>query len=754
MNPVAQGQHVWPALVWWGLLTATILFVPAYPMGFLDGIPADHLLDFVAAIAAAALIVSRDFSNVSRRQSACLLALLVLCAGLRVSSHWTYGGHSLIARYETALGSGKLQLQRSTRCSLPGASHLDENVDFDGIRIGFGRHPLWTDFLNSLGSRSEKNLDPLATPLRVHWTGFIHPSRDCALAVESNSAAALLEGQGRLRAGRQYPLSIQVSFPNLEHPHIRLLTQDDQLPVPADWLSPDERAAGSTSIAALLGIASWGVAAAWVYFLFRFSQLPVRARSFAITGECLILLIAVASGAILWELNSARDAGFAILPPDDYLLYENEARGLAANGFCQDDGVSFHRSPAMRYYLAAAHALFGESGYGVILFQQLLRGATGILVLHLMRRLAAPAWTGWAAAGIVILLPGPLTLSLRYWPETPGALLLVGVCLALVREERTKRGASSICTGLLCGLLALVRTNAVSLVPAIVVWTLFRGRGWRSALTFLSSAIGVLCFVPLRNYAVTGQWMLTPTEGAVTMVLGNNVPRDTNIGWAFTGSPGHDELLRQGMEKLWEFDHNRLASYDPFSPEDNARMAPALVRVWLAYVAQHPGHFLTQLLARVWHWFLPGWHVASVLSVLALAGFGFLVRGKGNRAWWTVWMATAAYSAPFWIAYFEPRHRAVILPELTALALFGVGCWMPAFGGIWQKLLAHVEHRDVRTDLPHLPGQVAANLRKRFHGEDARSRLLRDGERSVPDEFLDGRHKPGAHAQTAESHAE
>ena len=53
----------------------------------------------------------------------------------------------------------------------------------------------------------------------------------------------------------------------------------------------------------------------------------------------------------------------------------------------------------MRYYLAAAHALFGESGYGVILFQQLLRGATGILVLRLMRRLAAPAWTGWAAAG-------------------------------------------------------------------------------------------------------------------------------------------------------------------------------------------------------------------------------------------------------------------------------------------------------------------------------------------------------------------
>ena len=128
------------------------------------------------------------------------------------------------------------------------------------------------------------------------------------------------------------------------------------------------------------------------------------------------------------------------------------------------------------------------------------------------------------------------------------------------------------------------------------------------------------------------------------MVLGSNIPRNTNISSAFSGSPEHDNLLRLGMERLWDFEHNPSACYDPVAPQDNARMAPALLRVWLAYVTQHPGRFLAQLLARASRWFFPGWHVVSILSVLAFACSTFLFRGKGNSAWRTVWMLTIAYS--------------------------------------------------------------------------------------------------------------
>ena len=80
---------------------------------------------------------------------------------------------------------------------------------------------------------------------------------------------------------------------------------------------------------------------------------------------------------------------------------------------------------------------------------------------------------GWAAAGLVVLLPGPLALSLRYWPETLGAFFFAAVCLTLVQAERIKTRTSRFAgAGLLCGLLALVRTNAISLIPVVAVWTL------------------------------------------------------------------------------------------------------------------------------------------------------------------------------------------------------------------------------------------------------------------------------------------
>ena len=154
-------------------------------------------------------------------------------------------------------------------------------------------------------------------------------------------------------------------------------------------------------------------------------------------------------------------------------------------------------------------------------------------------------------------------------------------------------------------------------------------------------------------------------------------------------------------------------------------MAPALLRVWLAYVTQHPGRFLAQLLARASRWFFPGWHVVSILSVLAFACSTFLFRGKGNSAWRTVWMLTIAYSAPFWIAYFEPRDCAVILPELTVLGLLCAGHPGPDLPRDRRRqLTSHVQQGDIGAHLPYFTRQVAANVSEGLHCEDAAQRPL------------------------------
>jgi 4-amino-4-deoxy-L-arabinose transferase-like glycosyltransferase len=333
--------------------------------------------------------------------------------------------------------------------------------------------------------------------------------------------------------------------------------------------------------------------------------------------------------------------------------------------------VAFHRSPFMRYYLFAGHALFGESGYGVILFQQVLRGVTALLTLGLTRLLTRHSGPGWLPAVITLCLPNPIGLSLYYWPETLGTVLFLVVCIGLVSWVRRPSIRGGIGTGLAVGVLCLVRTNTIGLIPPFFLGMLFRKRGRSGAGAFLLAAGAVLGLVPLRNYLVTHHWEPVATQGPVNLVLGNNIPRATDITFALTGEATHDRRLRAAMEHLYEFQTNPAAAFDVFPPESNAHMGPALTRVWLAYVAQHPGHYLGQVLCRAWSWFFPGWHVVSLLSLFAVGAFVFSGRGEDGLGWWILVGATAAQSLPFWLAYFEPRHRAVVLPEMVILSVLG-----------------------------------------------------------------------------------
>jgi 4-amino-4-deoxy-L-arabinose transferase-like glycosyltransferase len=670
-EPCEARPKAWIGLLLWASLAGTALFVPAYPLGFLDGIPADSLMDFVAAIGLAAWILPRDFARLSARRGLLLFGLVAVCAGLRVLSARAYGTHGLPARYESELRPGQFELERSTSCHVPGATRVDGVIDFEGVGVGIGRKPLWADFLNTVRPASTV-ADRLAGRLYVCWSGSVRPDRDCRLAVEATCPCTLAVGRGNLlRAGGNYPIRLEARFPNLHSPHLRLVTADNGRTVPGRWLSPNPRGSSRPTVAAGLAVLSWGTLLATLWLLARTVDLAAWPLPIEVWGKCVLVLAALASGAWAWERHLARDPTFSINPPDDYLLYENEARTLAFQGFRRDDGMAFHRSPAMRYYLVAAHAVFGESGYGVILLQQVLRGGVAVLVLVLVRLMTDRSGLAWVASVVVLVLPSPLDLSLHYWPEAVGAFVFALVCLRLVRGQcRASSVWRDAVTGLAVGLLALVRTNAVSLVPGVALWLLLRKCRLGAAAFFLSAA-SVLAFVPIRNYLVTRQWVLTPTEGAITMVLGNNIPRGTDISSAYTGVPADDALLRRGMEHLWEFDNNPAASYDVFDPPDNARMHHALVRVWLAYVARHPGHYARQVLARAWFWFFPNWNVASLLSACAFLGVGLRAQRR-DAAWWALVFAFAVYSLPFLIAYFEPRHRAVVLPELCVLALVGL----------------------------------------------------------------------------------
>jgi hypothetical protein len=687
------------AIALWLLLTGTVLFVPAYTVGFLDGVPANHPLDFLFAILVAGFVWPRDFAARGWRRYLRIVLLISICAGLRWASSRTCGTHGLRADYLSEVRPGQFVRQWSTAGHPVNSSRLDARLDFDGVAIGPGRRPLWTDFLNTVSEGDPQVAARLGRGLTVTWNGYITPERDCTLAVEASCPCELKAGQeGAVRAEVCTPLVLAARFSDLHAPRLRLLIREDGRTVPEHWLTPNPARGGSAQRALYLLLLSWTALGLALLLIIRS---PVSAVACSPWPAVCLLLGALLSGEVLWEYNQAKNPTLHIMPPDDYLIYESEARTLALNGISHDDGLAFHRSAGMRYYLAAAHWLFGEAGYGVILFQQVLRGGTALLMFLLARRLAAPHWLGWSAAGIVLLLPNLARFSLWFWPETPGTFLFALACSLAVRTEG-ERGRRLLAwaagTGLGVGLLALIRTNAVSLVPALGGWMLLRTRSVRPAVVLFLVALCLVSLVALRNLVVTGQAVLWPTEGPVTAVLGNEIPRGTDITWALTGEPVNDAALTRAMEHLWDFKSNPAAAYDVCPPQDQVWMSRALTRVFLVYVWRHPGRYAGQVLARAREWFFPDRNIILVYSLLALLALGSLFRNASS--WSTVFFLVACYSGPFLLVYFEGRHRVVILPELILLAVAGIA-------EAAKRLRAVASSRPPRREAPSALDQAA-----------------------------------------------
>jgi tetratricopeptide (TPR) repeat protein len=102
-----------------------------------------------------------------------------------------------------------------------------------------------------------------------------------------------------------------------------------------------------------------------------------------------------------------------------------------------------------------------------------------------------------------------------------GAILL-GI---LVAERPGGRGAA-VLLGLSLGLLTLLRGNVRLLLPFVLAWALLlRPRGAPAARRALLVAAGIAAAIlpfTIRNYLVSGTWVLTTSHGGINFYMGNN----------------------------------------------------------------------------------------------------------------------------------------------------------------------------------------------------------------------------------------
>jgi 4-amino-4-deoxy-L-arabinose transferase-like glycosyltransferase len=329
--------------------------------------------------------------------------------------------------------------------------------------------------------------------------------------------------------------------------------------------------------------------------------------------------------------------------------------------------------PVFPAYLAAASMVVGRS----ILALRLATAAIGVvnvaLIGLLARRLAGPT-VGLVAAGLAAVYLPLVTTDGSFMSEPLYLLLVLGaVHLAVTLRDRVDV-ARAAATGVLIGLAALTRSEALLLIPFVAVPAIVLARAdlRRGLLSGAAVAIvPVLVLLPwhLRNASTFSEPVLFSGNSA-TAVAGTACDRH------FSGSE----------TALWTF--GCLALPDPRPLPDEAALYAALRRNATDYTTSHLSS-LPRVVAvrelRTWGLWAPrqqaafeapegrveGWQLAAwamYLVVVALAIAGAVIARRRRFPLWPLAGLIAMVVVSTALTYGNQRFRVTAEPALVVLA--------------------------------------------------------------------------------------
>jgi len=435
-----------------------------------------------------------------------------------------------------------------------------------------------------------------------------------------------------------------------------------------------------------------------------------------------ILVVALALRLAHWA--AVRRAPFIGEPAMDSWEYDRWAREIAGGDWLGHGRGVFFQAPLYPYLLALLYKAAGPCLDAAYLLQIALAVA-GCYALYRAGRAMAGERAGLAAAALAAVYGPFLFYDVQLLKES---LAVTVVCCLLwavawaagtVSEAATAvtgsvkagpgadRGAAGrwLLVGLLLGILALLRENALLVVPFLLPlpWSAGRraagegGAGRRAALAsragraaaFLAGVALALAPVALRNGLVGGDFLPTTSQGGVNFFIGNN-PRADGTYRPIVPGKQTPELERREPARIAEQALGR-----PLTPAEVSRY---WLRRALAWARAHPGGFLRLTLRKLglfWSWYewpdavdyyylrglspvfrLPLLEFGGV-TLLAALGLGFLGGGRARR------LTPALLFAGAWmvstVAFFLfARYRLPVVPPLLLLAALPVAALVEA----------------------------------------------------------------------------
>jgi Flp pilus assembly protein TadD len=386
----------------------------------------------------------------------------------------------------------------------------------------------------------------------------------------------------------------------------------------------------------------------------------------------------------LWQI---RHAPFFELRIGDAHVYHLWARRIADGDWIGER--VFYQAPLYPYLLAVVYRWIGDSTLVVRIVQAVMGAGSCVLLAHAARslfgsRVALLAGVGLAVYPPAIFLDGLIQKS-ALGTLLLTALLAVVCAIAVHASARLWLGA-----GVLLGLLALTRENALIFAALIGIWAVvyfWREPGKRKTVwvgVFLAGMLLVLGPVVLRSLTLSGEVHVTTSQLGTNFYIGNN-PAATGTYQALLFGRGDARREREDATRLAERALGR-----PLTPSEVSRF---WLRRSFDYINERPVVWLrlvgrklaltfnaaeladteAQQVYAEWSSLLrvPG-HLLHFGILLPLAAFGAVTTRDSWRRIWLIYLLIAGYAASVAAFYVLARYRFPLVPLLMLLAAGGL----------------------------------------------------------------------------------
>ncbi len=293
---------------------------------------------------------------------------------------------------------------------------------------------------------------------------------------------------------------------------------------------------------------------------------------------------------------------------DDTMVYEGYARDILLNGILMNGGLPlgqgepFYFQAFYPYFLAASHALFGESFYGALLVQRLLVAVTAVtLTLVAMRIRGQRLWAAGLAVSSAFVYWKMAPISADLLSEALYVPLMALSVLAIVDAAQRQDTVTAARAGLLAGVTAITRSTAM-LAWALLWIALFvhlrRGQRARVLTVLIGITFAVFSLITVRNAIVSHRFVPASTEFGITLRGGNEPPGDVVLNpaprmaiYQRLGVSVHTiDVIEYAIAAPGRFAGNMgrkalfvLGVYEPYAP--GWGYSPVYIATWLGAAA-------------------------------------------------------------------------------------------------------------------------------------------------------------------------